>query len=152
MSDSYSYTEEYLLDHAELYDQMTEILTLDVMSNDLGGKAKTLFSIDDGIGNQITDLSQTDLLSNSINSAWQKTSLGNEIRIFNGKVQYRLVDQSGHVRDVDSLNGDEKIVDSFTYAIKLGNGTLSWAKVSVNITGTNDNATISGTATGSVIE
>ncbi|MDP3676793.1 MAG: Ig-like domain-containing protein, partial [Novosphingobium sp.] len=137
-TDSYSYIEDYLLAHSELYNQAYDILTLDVMANDLGGKAKSLFSIDDGYGNQISDLSQTDLLTNSNFSTWQPTARGHQIRIIKGKIEYQLLDGQGDVRDVDSLNSGEIISDSFTYAIKLGNGTLSWARVSVNLTGTND--------------
>ena len=137
-TDSYSYIEDYLLAHSELYNQAYDILTLDVMANDLGGKAKSLFSIDDGYGNQISDLSQTDLLTNSSFSTWQPTAGGHQIRIINGKIEYRLSDGHGGVRDVDSLNSGEIIADSFTYAIKLGNGTLSWARVNINLTGTND--------------
>ena len=150
--DSFAYIEDYLLANSQLYNQTTEILTLDVMANDLGGKAKSLFSIDDGYGNPITDLSQTDLLTNSKYSEWQTTANGNYMRIANGKIEYRLSDGLGGYRDVDSLNAGEVLTDSFTYAIKLGNGTLSWARVNITLTGNNDAATISGTSTGEVVE
>ena len=35
---------------SELYSSTSNIITLNVMSNDLGGNAKTLWSIDDGNG------------------------------------------------------------------------------------------------------
>ena len=136
-----------------LYNQATDTLTLDVMSNDLAGGAKSLFSIDDGYGNQINDLSTTDLLTNSTFSNWQTTANGNWIRIYNGKIEYRLSDGQGGTRDINSLTAGEVLADSFTYAIKMGNsGTLSWATVHITLTGSNDGATITGTATGSVIE
>ncbi|PKB14767.1 VCBS repeat-containing protein [Novosphingobium kunmingense] len=135
--DSYTYSEDDLLDRPELYNQTFDILTLDVMANDLGGKAKTLFSIDDGFGNAL-DVSQTDLLSKDTNSCWEKTALGNQIRIINGKVEFQLRDSAGNVVDVNSLSAGQTISDSFTYAIKLGNGTLSWARVNVTLTGSND--------------
>ena len=136
-----------------LYNQATDTLTLDVMSNDLAGKGKSLFSIDDGYGNQINDLATTDLLTNSTFSNWQTTANGNWIRIYNGKIEYRLSDGQGGTRDINSLSAGEVLADSFTYAIKMGNsGTLSWATVHITLTGSNDGATITGTATGSVIE
>ena len=53
MDDSYIWTEDQLLS-LQLYNAATKTITLDVMSNDLGGNAKTLFSVDDGDGNPIT--------------------------------------------------------------------------------------------------
>lgn len=150
--DNYSYIEDLLLADARLYDRATDTLMLDVMANDLGGKAKVLFSIDDGLGNQITDLSTTDLLTNTAFSAWQTTANGNLMRIYNGKIEFQIADGAGGVRDVNSLRAGEMLVDSFTYAIRLGNGTLSWAQVTVNLAGSADAATIEGLAAGAVIE
>ena len=144
--DSFAYLEDYLLANSQLYNQTTETLTLDVMANDLGGKAKSLFSIDDGDGNPITDLSQTDLLTNLKYSDWQLTANRNYMRIYNGKIEYRLSDGQGGYRDVDSLNAGEVLPDSFTYAIKLGNGTLSWARVTITLTGNNDAPTATATS------
>ena len=58
------------------------------------------------------------------------------------------------MRDVESLAGNELVNDSFTYAIQLGNGTLSYATVTVSITGANDAASItaSGSEDNSVVE
>ena len=55
---------------------------------------------------------------------------------------------------MQSLNAGQEINDAFTYAIQLGNGTLSYATVSIQITGANDNASISvvGTQDTAVIE
>jgi VCBS repeat-containing protein len=150
--DTFAYLEDVLMANGLLYNQTTRILTLDVMANDLGGKAKSLFSIDDGFGNQLSDLATSDLLTNQSFSSWQLTANGNSIRIVNGKIEYRLSDGHGGVRDVNSMNAGEVLTDTFTYAIKLGNGTLSWARVSVSLTGSNDGATISGNASGNVVE
>ncbi|MFC0588252.1 beta strand repeat-containing protein [Novosphingobium aquiterrae] len=151
--DSYVFIEDILVQNALLYNTSTRVISLDVMANDLGGKAKSLFSIDDGLGNQITDLSQTDLLTNQTYSNWQTTAQGNQIRIVNGIVEYRLIDRlTGQVGDVNTLNAGQLLTDSFSYAIKLGNGTLSWARVNISLTGSNDLATISGTSSGAVIE
>ncbi|MGY8684338.1 VCBS domain-containing protein, partial [Bradyrhizobium sp. UFLA05-153] len=49
----------------------------------------------------------------------------------------------------------ETLIDKFTYAIRLGNGTLSWATVTLNFAGVNDAPTMiagSTTATGSFSE
>ena len=151
-ADSFAYIEDSLLANSQLYNQITRTLTLDVMANDLGGKAKSLFSIDDGIGNQLSELAMNELLASPTSSNWQLTALGNYIRIYNGKIEYRLSDGNGGYRDINTMNAGEVLSDSFTYAIKLGNGTLSWARVSVSLTGSNDAATISGTATGTVVE
>jgi VCBS repeat-containing protein len=140
--DIYNLTEDQLM--AMGYTGST--VKLDVMSNDLGGNAKQLFSIDDGNGNALnpTDLLQADGLTNGV-SAWQLTANGNLVRINNGKIEIDVsssLTASGASGGIDSLGADDVIQDSFVYAIRLGNGTLSWATVRVNITGNNDAATI----------
>ncbi len=126
-------------------------IALDVMANDLGGKAKTLFSIDDGNGNALdpTDLLNADALVNGV-SAWETTAAGNRIRINNGKIELDLTNALSvrGAQDFNSLTANDLIEDSFIYAIRLGNGTLSWAHVTFNIQGQNDAATISGDITG----
>lgn len=154
--DWYNLSEDSILS-SSYYSTATKILTLDVMGNDLGGNAKSLFSIDDSEGNQITDLTQTDLLTSSKYSAWEMTDDGNWIRIANGKIEFKLADPDhandfNYARDVNSLGANEAVDDKFTYAIKLGNGTLSYATVHINIAGANDLASISGTSTGQVVE
>ena len=39
---------------------------------------------------------------------------------------------------LDSLPAGVTVVDQFTYAIRMSNGTLSWATVNVTLTGVND--------------
>ncbi|MBY5802618.1 hypothetical protein ELH70_13860 [Rhizobium ruizarguesonis] len=144
--DSYIWTEDQLLS-LQLYNAATKTITLDVMSNDLGGNAKSLFSVDDGDGNPITadyELLAKDVGANGA-SAWEKTLLGNWVRINNGKIEYRLSDGSGIAgsgADINTLSAGEILKDSFVYAIRLGNGTLSEANVSISLTGANDAASI----------
>jgi VCBS repeat-containing protein len=121
--DTYSTTEDYLIDG--------NVLILDVMSNDLGGKAKVLWSIDDGYGNP---MDPANLLSSDIGDGWESTHFGNQIRIYNGHVEYKL----GNADAVNALGEGEIMHDTFTYAIRLGNGTLSLATVHVDIVGNND--------------
>jgi VCBS repeat-containing protein len=155
--DDWYYLLEDLITNSSIYNSITNTLTLDVMSNDLGGGGKSLFSIDDAEGNPITDLSKTDLLTNTNYSKWERTDDGNWIRIANGKIEFRLADPAhpndfNYARDINSLSAGEVIDDQFTYAIQMGNGTLSWATVHLNITGSNDTATIIGTGSGDVVE
>ncbi|OAP34720.1 RTX toxin [Sinorhizobium americanum] len=144
--DTYLWSEDQILD-LQNYDPVNNTIILDVMANDLGGKAKSLFSVEDGDGNPITadyDLLAKDVGSTGV-SAWEKTLLGNWVRINNGKIEYRLSDGSGIPGagvDINSLSAGETIKDSFVYAIRLGNGTLSEANVSLTLTGANDAAAI----------
>ncbi|MBR1280433.1 VCBS domain-containing protein, partial [Bradyrhizobium sp. AUGA SZCCT0177] len=153
--DLYSWTENALA-LSSYYNVATRIVTFDVMSNDLGGNAKTLFSVDDGNGNALAPDAQllvADPLTGGI-SAWEKTALNNWVRINNGKVEYKL-DNGGAAaagRDLNTLSATDQINDVFVYAIRLGNGTLSQARVLINIQGENDGATITGTYTGTVVE
>ena len=157
--DNYLFLEDVLRNNASLYSETTKIITLDVMSNDLGGNAKTLFSVEDGDGNAIT--ADFDLLCKDVNAAgvseWECTFGGNWVRINNGKIEYVIADGSGvkgQGRSVDSLTDGEAFSDQFVYAIRLGNGTLSEATVKINITGKQDAASIavSGASDNCVVE
>src|SRR5437879_3251941 len=78
VDDTYYWTEDQLA-LSSIYNTTTRIVTLDVMSNDLGGNAKTLFSIDDGNGNTLAtdyELLTADPLTGGI-SAWERTASGN---------------------------------------------------------------------------
>ncbi|MEV8883127.1 VCBS domain-containing protein, partial [Mesorhizobium ciceri] len=120
------------------------------MANDLGGNAKSLFSVDDGISASTAtkqyapiDLTNQDVQSTGI-SNWESIGDGVLIRINNGKVE---MDLSGYLAahgfaNLQAMGAGDQINETFTYAIKLGGGTLSWASVSVNIQGTNDGAII----------
>src|SRR6185503_15808357 len=157
--DTYNYLEDLLRNDANLYNIATSTVTLDVMSNDLGGNAKALFSVEDGDGNALT--ADFDLLVKDVNAAgvsnWELTYGGNWVRINNGKIEYRIADGSGIAgqgRSIDTLTNAQDFNDQFVYAIRLGNGTLSEATVKIHITGANDAATIGvvGTSDNSVTE
>lgn len=134
--DTWGYQEDYF--------NSLGVLTLDVLANDLGGNAKKLYSIDDGDG------ALKDLLTRDPNAstAWEATSDGNLIRLNNGKIEFKFADGF----DVNALKDGELYSDTFVYAIQLGNGTISYAKVTLNITGVNDLASISGTSEAEAVE
>lgn len=115
---------------------------LDVMANDLGGNAKTLYSLDDGIS--AGGGSPTDLLTEDAVGSINYSRLGANIWITaDGKVAY----DAGPIQaQFQYLAAGEYATDSFTYAIRLGNGALSWATATVQITGTNDAPVITSTA------
>ena len=81
--DIYWWTEDELL--ALNYLNAYNIITLDVMSNDLGGSAKSLYLIDDGDGNFLQDM-----LDNNVTTGWEQTASGNQIRIVNGKIEFDI--------------------------------------------------------------
>jgi VCBS repeat-containing protein len=97
---------------------------LDVMGNDSGGNAKSLWSLDDG--DRANDLLTARSSAVSAN--------GVAISIVNGQVAY---DMAG-LGSLAALAKGETFTDSFTYAIQLGSGVLSWATARITITGTND--------------
>jgi len=133
--DSYWYTEDELLADCD-YDSSSNTLTLDVMSNDLGGNAKKLYSIDDG------DNALADLLTRDVSTDWEATLGGNWIRINAGKIEFKFAEA------LDSLaEGGEPLQDSFRYAIQLGNGTISYATVSITVVGSNDGPRVSAAVT-----
>jgi VCBS repeat-containing protein len=127
------------------------IFAFDVMANDLGGNAKILWSIDDADPDGTTVLGGTgdntiDLLAKDAALCPEFSTLGARIWIENGQIKY---DTNG----MDSLAAGQTVCDTFTYAIRLSNGTLSWATVSVALTGTNDAPTItSADSSGAVTE
>src|SRR5688500_11306316 len=141
--DNYQFSED-LLTQSAIYNDTTRNISLLVMSNDLGGGAKTLFSIDDGDGNPLTsdfELLIKDTLTAGV-SAWEKTDGGNWIRINNGTIDFALGaagDISGPSGiSVNSLAANYTLSDTFVMSIRLGNGTISQANVSIGITGNND--------------
>src|SRR5574338_106758 len=126
--DTYSYIEDLLKANSTVYNVATNTITLDVMANDVGGNAKSLFSVEDGDGNALT--ADYTLLAKDVNasgcSAWEETFNHNWVRINNGKIEYRISDGSGVPgagRSIDTLGANEPFADQFVYAIRLGNGT-----------------------------
>jgi len=144
-------------DDAFLYTSLTEdsltTTTLDVMANDLGGNAKTLYSLDNGIEDEGSATS-ADLLTKDIVGAANTSYNGATISITtDGKVSYNASTLSAAFKDqLQHLGAGQYLDDTFTYAIRLANGTLSWATASVRIYGVNDAAVIGGATTGSVSE
>ena len=127
---------------------------LDVMGNDLGGKAKTLWSLDDALSSSTSTktYAPADLLVQDTGRLMESTQdcSKNGARIWittDGKVGYNPSTLTDVFKArLQSLAEGDLLTDSFTYAIRLGNGTLSWATAEVQFTGTNDAPVISGTA------
>ena len=125
----------------------TDAVLLDVMSNDLGGASKTLWSLDDG--DYLTDL----LIQESVESVPSTSEMGVTITIVDGQVRYDISSAPQDFRNaLESLAEGEVGYDTFTYAIRLGNGTLSWATVWVKFTGTNDAPVLAIDTSGGVTE
>jgi VCBS repeat-containing protein len=129
------------------------IVTLDVLADDGGGNAKTLWSLDNNCSGAATttngNYSPSDLLTQdtarTADASTDTSKLGAKIWITSdGKVNYDANSLSQAVKDqLEHLGVGEKLQDSFTYAIRLGNGTLSWATVELELAGTNDGPVIS---------
>lgn len=107
---------------------------INVLTNDLGGPARTLYSVDQANPLVVQTVAQS--------------KLGATIAIINGQISYDPTGASG----LQALAQGETAADSFTYSLRLGNGMISVATVYVTVTGQNDPASINGTATGSVTE
>jgi VCBS repeat-containing protein len=144
--DTYRLTEDALNGNGSTYDACYNTLKLDVMANDLGGKAKSLFSISDEYGNAL-DPATTDLLTSNVNTGWEVTEDGNWIRINCGKIEFKLKDPFStgtpntdpyYGGSYNALSASQDVNDHFTYAIRLGNGTLSYATVHIYIDALND--------------
>jgi VCBS repeat-containing protein len=118
---------------------------LNVMSNDLGGNAKKLWSIDDGInqsgamsGDKAGDLLTQDAIN--VVSPSNVSRFGASLTITaDGRIAYDTSTISGKAAaDLTALPEGETMEDSFIYAIRLADGTLSWATAKVILTGVND--------------
>src|SRR5689334_13580173 len=125
---------------------------LDVMSNDLGGNSKTLYSLDDGIsagGKSPTDLLAQDTVRSE---ALSTDTSRNGARIWitsDGKVGYDAATlSSAFKQQLGALGAGQYLTDSFIYAIRMANGTLSWATATVQIMGVNDAPVVTGAVTG----
>ncbi|HYD95359.1 MAG TPA: VCBS domain-containing protein, partial [Noviherbaspirillum sp.] len=122
------------------------IVLLDVLRNDLGGNAKSLYAVDNGTSTGGDR--PVDLLVQDAALAEEVSALGARIWITaDGKVAYDTASPA-----LQFIGNGQSVSDSFTYAIRLGNGTLSWASVTVTVTGTNDVPVIGGVSTASVTE
>ena len=110
---------------------------LDVMGNDRGGGAKRLYSLDDG--SSLTDLLRSDAARTAAASS-DRSANGAAIWITpDGKVGYDASTLSDSFRArLQALDEGEQLTDSFSYAIRLGNGALSLATAQVEFAGAND--------------
>src|SRR6266850_393404 len=131
----------FLASQTGLTEDALGIQILNVMANDLGGASKTLYSLDDGTstgGIRPTDLLTQDTARAEALSA-DHSANGAKIWITaDGKVGYDASASAAFVEQLQHLAAGEYLTDSFTYAIRLGNGTLSWATATVQIAGVND--------------
>ena len=100
------------------------------MANDLGGSAKVLWSID-----TTSDDGVTDLVAKDVVGCVDAGELGASISL---TADSKILYDSRTSAIITALGENETRCDQFTYAIRLSNGTLSWATVNVLITGTND--------------
>lgn len=79
-----------------------------------------------------------------------QSTLGAAIAInADGTVGY---DASGIAASLQSMRAGESVTDSFNYTIRMANGALSTATVSLTLAGANDAASISGDTAGSATE
>jgi VCBS repeat-containing protein len=140
-----------------LNEDSTNIVMLNVMANDLAGGAKILWSIDDGTSGTSTT-SQTDLLQQDTvrTEALSLDKSSNGARIWittDGQVGYDASTLSAGFRaQLQSLQQGETYYDTFTYAIRMANGTLSWATAKVQFVGSNDGPSLAAVGPASISE
>ncbi|WDH54757.1 VCBS domain-containing protein [Pseudomonas chlororaphis] len=146
---------------ASITEDLLGVVYLDVMSNDLGGNAKTLWSLDNAtsLSTATKVYAPADLLvqdTSRVEATSSDTSFnGAKIWITSdGKVGYDAATLSTVFKaQLQALAAGASLTDSFTYAIRLGNGTLSWATAQVQFAGANDSVTMSlGAQAGTVTE
>lgn len=123
-----------------LSEDAKDIFLLDLMANDLGGNGKSLYSLDDSYSPAATSktYAPADLLQQDAIGAVNYSKYGAEITITaDGKVGYNT-NTTAFSSNFQSLAAGEIGHDEFTYAIQLGDGTLSWATATLEIAGVND--------------
>ncbi|WP_221174475.1 VCBS domain-containing protein, partial [Pseudomonas fluorescens] len=137
------------------------VMYWDVMSNDLGGNAKTLWSLDNAVSDPtatkayapadllVQDTARAEAMSSDTSLNGAKIWITSD-----GKVGYDATTFTTAFKEqLQALSAGEFLTDSFTYAMRLGNGTLSWATATVQFSGVNDGVTISlGVQAGMVTE
>ncbi|WP_223521416.1 beta strand repeat-containing protein, partial [Pseudomonas sp. GL-B-19] len=158
---SFSNTPQAKDDVFSTTENMLGVMYWDVMSNDLGGNAKSLWSLDNAVSSSTATkaYAPADLLTQDTARAEAASSdtSKNGAKIWitsDGKVGYDAATFSPEFKaQLQALAAGELLTDSFTYAIRLGNGTLSWATATVQFSGVNDGVTISmGAQAGMVTE
>lgn len=124
----------------DMFDMLADeesVFIFDVMANDVMGKSKTLWSIDDSEGDE--DSGPADLLSRDEIAAVNFSEKGAEIWITEeGKVAYALTPDLQ--AELEALADGEYLIDTFTYAMRQGQGhsPLNWATATVTFSGVND--------------
>ena len=88
--DYYQYLEDVLREDSTLYNTSTNTLLLNVMSNDLGGNAKSLFSVEDGEW-----VGSAEVLSPQDPSARGRSGLAGLAATAPTELRIRLVDAQG---------------------------------------------------------
>ncbi|CAE7874887.1 unnamed protein product [Symbiodinium microadriaticum] len=118
------------------------VFSLDILANDLGGKGKSLWSVDDGVNDSgaMDGYVAGDLLEQDFVGSGESSGTGAQLSLTSdGQIEY---DASGIETDIVTLAAGEVLTDNFIYAIRLGNGTLSWAGAAFSVTGVNDAPTL----------
>lgn len=100
------------------------ILHINVLANDRGGAAKKIWSLDQADPSKPSDFAEL--------PGGSTVGIGTD-----GKLLYKAVDK------FDYLAEGEIAYDSFTYSMRVGNGVISVATVTVKIVGVNDPAQLS---------
>jgi hypothetical protein len=113
------------------------VFKYNVMANDLGGAAKSLYSVDDGV----SDFTATkkpapaDLLDSDKDHVFEATAVGAEIQVTDdGQLGVKMTQT--FLNFLATINEGTYTTVNFTYAIQLGNGTLSWATAAISFEGT----------------
>jgi hypothetical protein len=100
-----------------------DAVLIDVMDNDLGGAAKHLLSV-----NQ---------LHPTVAATSAASALGPMVSIVGDQISYAPTGAY-----FQSLSLGQKVVDTFTHTIQMGNGATSTATVSVTVIATEDGVTV----------
>jgi len=113
----------------------TEILVSDLLANDLGGAAKTFYGLYDG-GDPNRELYSV------------TTARGVTVHYDpnDGTIFYDLEQATDALQLIQALGAGEtwENFDTFSYTIRMANGVLSVAEVSISVTGVNDGVVIGG--------
>ncbi len=131
---------------------------LDVMANDLAGNSKSLWSVDDGVNDSgaMNGYEAGDLLTQDeagiTGLAENQSQFGAALSVTtDGRVAYDAGSINGQTAaDLTELALGDTLTDTFIYAIRMANGTLSWAKASVMLTGVNDTPTVIGVSVAAI--
>ncbi|MFM5932398.1 MAG: VCBS domain-containing protein [Novosphingobium sp.] len=123
---------------------------LDVLANDAGGAAKSLFSLSDKLSIEDGGTTSAADIVAAGKVMTITTAIGAKASIVVSGANAGTIEYDSSA--LDSLALGETVVDTFTYVIQLGNGTYSLATVSVTVTGTNDRPTVGAALSGNGVE